>query len=99
MFEVEPVGLFNLGHAQKPVKKKWQNGLHEICPLFFTKLYTVDVTESVWNPLQLLKQWWAEEIQQQMEESKGDNLLDQFKVVIFMVIPLTIDFDKHPDVF
>lgn len=63
------------------------------------KLYTVDVTESVWNPLQLLKQWWAEEIQQQMEESKGDNLLDQFKVVIFMVRPLTIDFDKHPDVF
>lgn len=46
MFEVEPVGHFNLGHAQKPVKK-WQNGLHEICPLFFTKLYTVDVTESM----------------------------------------------------
>ena len=34
-----------------------------------------------------------------MEEFKGDNLLDQFRVVIFMVIPLTTDFDKHPDVF
>lgn len=34
-----------------------------------------------------------------MEESKGDNLLDQFRVVIFMVIPLTTAFDKHTDVF
>lgn len=34
MFEVEPVGHFNLGHAQKPVKKNGRTDCMKYVPCF-----------------------------------------------------------------
>ena len=48
MFEVQPVGYFNLGPARIPVKRKLgRTDYMKYCLLLFKKLYAVDVTEKV----------------------------------------------------
>ena len=39
MFEVEPVGYFNLGHAQKPVKKMAERTAWNMSPVFYKTLH------------------------------------------------------------